>query len=214
MRERIQRQIEQRTAMLAGVSHDLRTPLTRFKLQLALLEDSPETEELKADVLEMESMLEEYLDFTRGDQGEKTQVVNLAQLLEEIRADAGRKGHDVKLDMAGDLAAPIRRNAFKRCLTNLVDNACKHATMVQITAERSRTGIEIFVDDDGEGIPDDQMEEVFRPFYRLDVARNLDTGGTGLGLAIARDVARGHGGDIKLAKSELGGLQAWLHVPV
>lgn len=213
MRERIQRQIDQRTAMLAGVSHDLRTPLTRFKLQLALLDDGPETEELGADVREMERMLEEYLDFARGHQGETTELTDVAQLLEEIRTDASRNGFDVALDMEGNLMVPLRRNAFKRCVTNLVDNATKYATHVLVHAVGSNRALDITIDDDGEGIPEDQLEEVFRPFYRLDAARNLDTAGTGLGLAIARDVARGHGGDIRLSRSPRGGLRAWIHIP-
>ncbi len=214
MRNRIQRQIEQRTAMLAGVSHDLRTPLTRFKLQLAMLGDTPETEELRADVREMESMLEDYLDFARDHRRESSEETDLAELLAEVRGDALRKGHDIALEIHGDLKLPLRRNAFKRLLTNIVDNACKYAAHVWVTAVRDGEDIDILVDDDGAGIPDDQLEEVFRPFYRLDAARNLDEGGTGLGLAIARDIARGHGGDVQLARSPMGGLRALIHVPV
>lgn len=220
MRARIQRQIEQRTAMLAGVSHDLRTPLTRFKLQLAMLGDGPEIEDLRADIDEMERMLDDYLEFARGHQGEASEETDLAELIEEIRADAMRKGHDVRLELHGDLVLPLRRNAFKRCLTNVVDNAGKYAAHVWVTAIRDVESdghggsIDIFVDDDGEGIPEEQLEEVFRPFYRLDAARNLDKGGTGLGLAIARDIARGHGGDITLARSPMGGLRAVIHLPI
>ncbi len=214
MRERIQRQIEQRTAMLAGVSHDLRTPLTRFKLQLAMLKDSPETEELRADVREMERMLEDYLDFVRGTPRETSQTTDLTELLREIQGDALRKGQHVKLEADENLTLPLRRNAFKRCLTNIVDNAGKYAEHVWVTAIRDGGDIDIIVDDDGAGIPQDQLEEVFRPFYRLDAARNLDEGGTGLGLAIARDIAHGHGGDIQLSRSPMGGLRAVIHVPV
>ncbi|MDO8839945.1 MAG: ATP-binding protein [Parvibaculum sp.] len=220
MRARIQRQIEQRTAMLAGVSHDLRTPLTRFKLQLAMLGEGPEIEDLRADIAEMERMLEDYLEFARGHHGETSEETDLAELIEEVRTDAQRKGHDLRLDLHGDLVLPLRRNAFKRCLTNIVDNACRHAAHVWVTAIRDTDdagdggGIDIFVDDDGVGIPEDQLEEVFRPFYRLDAARNLEDGGSGLGLAIARDIARGHGGDITLARSPMGGLRAVIHVPV
>ncbi|MBX3488776.1 MAG: HAMP domain-containing protein [Parvibaculum sp.] len=220
MHARIKRQIEQRTAMLAGVSHDLRTPLTRFKLQLAMLGDAPEIEELRADISEMERMLEDYLEFARGHQGETSEETDLAELIEEVRADAQRKGYELRLDLHGDLVLPLRRHAFKRCLTNIVDNACKHAPHVWITAIHGTDdagdggGIDILIDDDGAGIPDDQLEEVFRPFYRLDAARNLEDGGSGLGLAIARDIARGHGGDIVLARSPMGGLRAIIHVPV
>ncbi len=220
MRARIERQIEQRTAMLAGVSHDLRTPLTRFKLQLAMLDDRPEIAELREDIAEMERMLDDYLEFARGHQGEASEDTDLAELIEEVRDDSQRKGHDVRLELHGDLTLPLRRNAFKRCLTNIVDNGGKYAAHVWVTAIRDADAdgnggsIDIFVDDDGEGIPEEQMEEVFRPFYRLDAARNLDKGGTGLGLAIARDIARGHGGDITLARSPMGGLRAIIHLPV
>ncbi|MDX5365391.1 MAG: HAMP domain-containing protein [Alphaproteobacteria bacterium] len=219
MRTRIERQIEQRTAMLAGVSHDLRTPLTRFKLQLAMLPEGPEIAELREDIAEMERMLEDYLEFARGHQGEASEETDLGELIAEVSDDAIRKGHDVKLDLHGDLTLPLRRNAFKRCLTNIVDNAGKYAPHVWVTAIRDAESeddgsIDILVDDDGEGIPEEQLEEVFRPFYRLDAARNLDKGGTGLGLAIARDIARGHGGDITLARSPMGGLRAIIHLPV
>ncbi|PKQ06677.1 MAG: two-component sensor histidine kinase [Alphaproteobacteria bacterium HGW-Alphaproteobacteria-12] len=219
MRARIQRQIEQRTAMLAGVSHDLRTPLTRFKLQLAMLGESAELADLRADVAEMERMLDDYLEFARGHQGEASEETDLGELIEEVRDDNLRKGHDVRLDLHGDLTLPLRRTAFKRCLTNVVDNAGKYAEHVWVTAIRdaeSEDGgsIDILVDDDGQGIPEEQLEEVFRPFYRLDAARNLDAGGTGLGLAIARDIARGHGGDITLSRSPMGGLRAIIHLPV
>lgn len=214
MRERIRAQIEQRTAMLAGVSHDLRTPLTRFKLQLAMLGHGPEVEDLNADVREMERMLEDYLDFVRGDPREASQITDLGALLHEIQSDALRKGQNVNLETIGDLELPLRRNAFKRCLTNIVDNAGKYANEVWVTAVRDEGDIDIIVDDNGAGIPDAQLEEVFRPFFRLDEARNLDEGGTGLGLAIARDIARGHGGDIQLARSPMGGLRAVIHVPV
>lgn len=220
MRARIQRQIEQRTAMLAGVSHDLRTPLTRFKLQLAMLGDSSELADLREDVAEMERMLDDYLEFARGHQGEASELTDLGELIEEVREDSRRKGHEVRLELHGDLTLPLRRNAFKRCLTNVVDNAGKYAEHVWVTAIRDADkdgdggSIDIFVDDDGQGIPDEQLEEVFRPFYRLDAARNLDKGGTGLGLAIARDIARGHGGDITLSRSPMGGLRAIINLPV
>ncbi|PCJ72041.1 MAG: two-component sensor histidine kinase [Rhodobiaceae bacterium] len=213
MRERIQRQIDQRTAMLAGVSHDLRTPLTRFKLQIAMLGDSAEIEELKTDVRDMEHMLEDYLAFAKGEEGEPVQIVNLGDLLAEVRLDAERHGNELAFNITTHVSLPIRRATLKRCLTNLVDNATKHASTVQLTLLADDKTVTILIDDDGEGIAEDQLEEVFRPFHRLDTARNLDTPGTGLGLAIARDIARSHGGEIILSQSPLGGLRAHITLP-
>ena len=220
MRDRLTRQIEQRTIMLAGVSHDLRTPLTRFKLQLAMLGDSPEIEELRVDVSEMEHMLEDYLAFAKGDQGETTLPSDLRFILQEICAaanrhniSAGEQGQ-INLHLMGDLIIPLRRNAMKRCLTNLIGNGCKYADNVTVSTQRDEHLITIHIDDDGKGIPVEKIEDVFRPFLRLDEARNLDKGGSGLGLAIARDIARSHGGEITLSQSPTGGLRATLTLPV
>lgn len=213
MRERIKRQIEQRTAMLAGVSHDLRTPLTRFKLQLAMMGDAPEIEELKTDVRDMEHMLEDYLAFARGEEGEAAQLTNISDLIGQVRFDAERHGNRIALETGPAVQLPVRPIMFKRCLTNLVDNATKYASTVRLTLTADAKTVTILVDDDGEGIPEDQLEEVFRPFLRLDTARNLNTAGTGLGLAIARDIAHSHGGEIRLSKSPLGGLRAEITLP-
>lgn len=220
MRDRLTRQIEQRTTMLAGVSHDLRTPLTRFKLQLAMLGESPEIEELRTDVSEMEHMLEDYLAFAKGDQGEPTLPSDLKFVLEEICTAADRhnassgKPSQIQLHLMGDLIIPVRRNAMKRCLTNLISNGCKYADRVTVSTERDEHLITVHIDDDGKGIPAEKLEDVFRPFLRLDEARNLDEGGSGLGLAIARDIARSHGGEIFLSQSPSGGLRATLTLPV
>lgn len=214
MRERIERQIEQRTAMLAGVSHDLRTILTRFNLNLALMDDSPEVEDMRGDIKEMQHMLEDYLAFARGEGDEKAQRTNIGGLLEEVRKDVATGGREIGLSLGSSLEVTVRRNAFKRCVSNLVGNAMKFGNEVHITASRDQGMLNIHVDDDGPGVPEDMYEDVFRPFLRLDVARNQDTSGTGLGLAIARDIARNHGGDITLAKSPLGGLRATLSIPV
>ena len=214
MRERILRQITQRTDMLAGVSHDLRTPLTRMKLQLEMLGDDKGADELKADVAEMEHMLDGYLAFARGEGTEKPIATDLTALLEEAAAQARRKGGIVDLHTEGRLTVPLRPHAFKRCLTNLMDNAIRFAEHVSVRAGKRDDAIEITVDDDGPGIPDDQREEVFRPFYRIEGSRNPGTGGVGLGLTIARDVVRGHGGDITLSQSPNGGLRARLGVPL
>ncbi|MGE0037386.1 MAG: ATP-binding protein [Xanthobacteraceae bacterium] len=214
MKSRIERSIEQRTAMLAGVSHDLRTILTRFKLELALLGESPEIDAMKKDVDEMARMLEAYLAFARGDSGEQSAPTDMAEFLDELKADAERNGHRTTVAFHGHPIVTVRPNAFKRCLDNLVSNAARHARAISITGHRDHRWLNVTVDDDGPGIPQKMREEVFKPFLRLDGARNQDEGGTGLGLAIARDIARSHGGDITLSDSPLGGLRATVRVPV
>jgi two-component system osmolarity sensor histidine kinase EnvZ len=213
MQSRIERQIEQRTTMLAGVSHDLRTVLTRFRLQLALIGDSADIDALKKDVDDMNRMLDGYLAFARGDAGESTEETDIAGMLRDVAAETERSTGDIAVSFAGDPAVKVRPQAFKRCVTNLVRNACRHAQTVRIEASHADGHLSISVDDDGPGVPFEEMEAVFKPFYRLDEARNLDTSGTGLGLSIARDIARGHGGDITLDRSPLGGLRATVTVP-
>jgi two-component system osmolarity sensor histidine kinase EnvZ len=214
MKTRIERAMEQRTAMLAGVSHDLRTILTRFKLELALIEGTPEVDAMKKDVDEMARMLEAYLAFARGDSGEIAAPTDMAAFLEELRSDAERQGHKATVVFHGPPIVTVRPAAFKRCLANLVSNAARHAPSLAIAGHRDHRYLTVTVDDDGPGIPPALREEVFKPFLRLDDARNQDEGGTGLGLAIARDIARSHGGDITLSDSPLGGLRASVRVPV
>jgi two-component system, OmpR family, osmolarity sensor histidine kinase EnvZ len=214
MKGRIERAIEQRTTMLAGVSHDLRTVLTRFKLELALNGDSPETEAIKRDVDEMAAMLEAYLAFARGDTGEQSASNDIAGLLEELKLDTERHGHRATVAFHGKPEVTVRPAAFKRCLANLVSNAARFASTVAIAGHRDHRWLTVTVDDDGPGIAPHLREDVFKPFLRLDDARNQDEGGTGLGLAIARDIARSHGGDITLGDSPLGGLRATVKVPV
>ena len=214
MRERIQRQIAQRTEMLAGVSHDLRTPLTRMRLQLAMLGDGEDAASLIADVAEMEKMIEAYLGFAKGEGPETPTPTDLSDLLAEVVASGRRNGGDIALTSNGDLTVPVRRNALKRCFSNLVENALRHGEHVFVTAERRDEVVEVAIDDDGPGIPEADREDVFRAFHRLDASRNVETGGVGLGLAIARDVVRGHGGDVLLSTSEAGGLRALVRLPV
>jgi two-component system osmolarity sensor histidine kinase EnvZ len=214
MKRRVERTMEQRTAMLAGVSHDLRTLLTRFKLELALIGDSPEAAALKKDVDEMARMIEAYLAFARGDAGEASAPTDMASFLQELKADAERHGHTTSVVFHGHPIVSVKPAAFKRCLANLVSNAARFAPSIAITGHRDHRYLSITVDDDGPGIPANLREEVFKPFMRLDDARNQDEGGTGLGLAIARDIARSHGGDIMLGDSPLGGLRATVRVPV
>ncbi len=214
MRERIQRAIGQRTEMLAGVSHDLRAPLTRMKLQLAMLGDGADIADLKADLAEMENMVEEFLAFARGEGAEAVVDADIREILDDVVAGARRDGASIELDGDPALVVPVRPNAFKRCLTNLVVNAMVHADHVAVHASRNGDAIEVTIDDDGPGIPSEQREEVFKPFYRLDSSRNPDGGGTGLGLTIARDVMRGHGGDLRIEEAPAGGVRARLRLPV
>ena len=214
MRERILRQIGQRTEMLAGVSHDLRTPLTRMKLQLEMARSVDGIEEMKTDVDEMEHMLESYLAFARGEGAEPPRPTNLTDLLAEVAAQARRGGRAVDFHSEGEIALPLRPNTIKRALTNLIENAQQYADHVAVNAGRRGDAIEIVIDDDGPGIPEDKRDDVFKPFYRLDAARKPGTGGTGLGLAIARDVVRGHGGDIELDDAPGGGLRARIRLPL
>ena len=214
MKTRIERTMEQRTTMLAGVSHDLRTILTRFKLELALTGDSPEIDAMKKDVDEMGRMLEAYLAFARGDMGEQSAPTDMAAFLEELRSDAERHGHKASVEFRGHPVVTVKPAAFKRCLANLVSNAARFAPTIAISGQRDHRWLTVTVDDDGPGILPNMREEVFKPFLRLDDARNQNEGGTGLGLAIARDIARSHGGDIALGDSPLGGLRATVRIPV
>lgn len=214
MKRRIERTIEQRTAMLNGVSHDLRTVITRFKLSLALMDENEETDEMKRDVEEMQRMLEAYLAFARGDASEPATPIDMREFLDDLKSDAERQGQALDVEFKGDPVVRVRPDAFRRCLGNLVGNAQRHAGRVAIDGLRDNRFLTIHVDDDGPGIPEQSRMDVFRPFVRLDEARNQDAGGTGLGLSIARDIARSHGGDITLSDSPLGGLRATVRIPV
>jgi two-component system osmolarity sensor histidine kinase EnvZ len=214
MKRRIERAIEQRTAMLNGVSHDMGTILTRFKLSLALLGKDGDHDDMHKDVEEMQRMLEAYLAFARGDAGEAAEQIDMHGFIEDLRSDCERHGRTMRVDFSGDPDVTLRPDAFKRCIGNLVANAQRYGNEVAIEASRDQRFLTIHVDDNGPGVPLDRRDDVFRPFFRLDEARNQDQGRTGLGLAIARDIARSHGGDITLADSPLGGLRATVRVPV
>lgn len=222
MRDRIRRQIEQRTAMLAGVSHDLRTPLTRMKLQTAMMGGGPDVEALTEDIRTMERMIGGYLDFVRGEGDEAAEDTDLGALAEKVVQDARRADGETEVSAAIEqgIVMPLRPLAIERCLTNLIGNARRHArSTVWVSVRRlgqgagDGKGVEIVIDDDGPGIPENRYEDVFRPFYRVDSSRNIDTGGVGLGLPIARDIVHAHGGKITLGKSPQGGLRVLVELP-
>jgi len=214
MRERLRRFMLQRTEMLAGISHDLRTPLTRMKLELALLDESPSVAGLRADVIDMERMVESYLAFVRGDGEEQAVPTDLGRILADLVSGEQREGHPVRLVTEGDLVVPLRPQAITRSIRNLLANATRHGARIELRAKRRERSVKILIDDDGPGIPSGSREDVFKPFFRLDSSRNPTTGGVGLGLTIARDVVRAHGGDIWLEDSPLGGLRARIKLPV
>lgn len=215
MHERIRRQMEQRTAMLAGISHDLRTPLTRMKLQTAMLGDSPDVEALKTDIQEMERMIAAYLDFVRGEGEEQSRYCDLNDILKRVVMNAKRQEIETELQLDGDLSLSVRPAALERCLHNIIGNARKYANnRVWVAARRLHDVIEITIDDDGKGVPADKMDDVFKPFYRVEPSRNPSTGGVGLGLPIAQDIVHSHGGTIWLERSNRGGLRVVIHLPV
>ncbi|TCS60891.1 ATP-binding protein [Varunaivibrio sulfuroxidans] len=214
MRDRLVRQIAQRTEMLAGVSHDLRTPLTRMKLQLAMMGDVEGAGELKQDIDDMEHMLGEYLAFARGEGGEKPAEIELSEMLHDIVAKARRKGGRIDFHSEGMVVVTGRLNALTRCLTNLLDNAVRYGRTVAVRLGVRENSVEVVIDDDGPGIPKDKRADVFKPFFRLDGSRNPVTGGVGLGMTIARDVVRAQGGDIELTDAPLGGLRVKVRLPL
>ncbi len=213
MKGRIERHVEQRTAMLAGVSHDLRTILTRLTLELAMLPDNPHVIAMREDVGEMRRMLEGYLAFARGDGGEQVETIDVGELLESVRSGLARAGKEIEIESSPGLMASVKPQAMKRCIENLAGNACRFGSRVVLAAHNEDRATIVTVDDNGPGMAPELYEDVFRPFVRLDDARNQDEAGNGLGLSIALDVARNHGGDIMLSKSPLGGLRATVSIP-
>jgi two-component system, OmpR family, osmolarity sensor histidine kinase EnvZ len=212
MRNRIRRYADQRTAMLAGVSHDLRTPLARLKLELALLPKGHDATAAKADIVEMERMLDGYLAFARGEEGEQPVEANLTEIAQQASAHAAGRA---ALEFKGGAVVNMRLRplALKRAIANLANNAADYGKRVRITVADEQGEAQVTVEDDGPGISPEMYEEAFRPFSRLDAARNQNVSGVGLGLTLARDTARAHGGDVQLGKSDLGGLKATLRLP-
>lgn len=211
MRQRIRRHIEQRTVFLAGVSHDLRTPLTRLNLHLAMQDDTPENRAARKDLKDMGHMLDGYLDFARGLTGEDAQTVDMVALLEQITS-----GYDPepKLVIVKPGDAIIKETALKRAVENLINNALKYGTLCRVTLDCQKSQTEIIVEDDGPGIPAEQRADAVKAFQRLDAARNQNIEGVGLGLSITKDIAQSHGGTLRLGESEMGGLMATLSLPV
>lgn len=214
MRDRIRRHIEERTRMLAGVSHDLRTPLTRMRLQLAMMDKNDDIENLIEDVSEMEHMVNGYLDFARGGDKEKTQTTDIRQLISDTIDGLRKNGLPVQFDSPDCVVMDIRRNDFKRCLWNLVTNAGHYGTQINVSMAVSDKLLKIAVEDNGPGIPEEKREDVFKAFFRLDESRNSETGGIGLGLTITRDIVTAHGGKIYMEDSALGGLKVVMVFPI
>jgi len=216
MKERIMRQISERTQMLAGVSHDLRTPLTRMKLQMAMLPDSKENKEFVQDIDEMEKMLDGYLAFVSGEGGEKSTFIDLNEMISGI-INKYRKNSNAMVRFATNYdvnAVQGREQALRRAITNIIENAFHYGETIAVKLESDNKHVQLSIDDDGPGIPADKRDDVFKAFYRVDGSRNKDTGGVGLGLAIAKDVIVSHGGSIELSDSEMGGLRVLITLPL
>ena len=212
MRKRISVHLNQRSEMLSGISHDLRTPLTRLKLQLAFLKQQDLAKKMSDDIEEMERMLNEYLEFSRHQKNEETETVSLNNLIEDIVKKY--EGRQVYVNFEKNLIISIRLNAIKRCLVNLIDNGLSYGKKVKITTEKTNTDVIIFVDDDGPGIPEKEYQNVMKPFYRIDESRGQNKSGVGLGLSIANDIIRSHGGSISLEKSPMKGLRVKISLPL
>lgn len=215
MRERIDRQLQQRTAMLAGVSHDLRTPLTRMKLQAEMMGDNDDVKALKSDISDMERMIEGYIQFIRGEGDEEVTRTDLLPLIQRVTDNFKREGLDITLESKGkSFDIFLRPLAFERCLNNLLSNAKKYASHVEVSLKNIEDHIVIIIDDNGCGIDETLYEDVFKPFFREETSRNSKTGGTGLGLPITKDIILAHGGNIELYKSPLGGLRVRIELPL
>ena len=215
MKERIQRQITERTQMLAGVSHDLRTPLTRMKLQTAMLPDSQDKEDFLQDISEMEKMLDGYLSFVSGEGGEKSSFVDMNEMILSIINKFRNKKALIRYTTNDQVSAiQGREQALKRAVTNVISNAFRYGKTIAVDLESNNNKLEITIDDDGPGIPEDKREDVFKAFYRIEGSRNKETGGVGLGLSIAKDVITSHGGKIELTDSPLGGLRVLISIPL
>jgi len=212
MRKRIQRHLNQRTEMLSGISHDLRTPLTRMKLQIAFIKDKDLGQKLTEDINEMEKMLNEYLQFTSSSYIEKDEMFNLSELIDEIINKYNNK--NISKELLKRIYINGRKNLIVRCLNNLIDNALKYADKVNVRLHKKNTELFITIDDNGPGIIKKEHENVFKPFYKIDKGRADSKSSVGLGLSIASDIVKSHGGNIKLEKSKMNGLRVKIFLPV
>ena len=211
MRKRITVHLNQRSEMLSGISHDLRTPLTRLKLQLAMLNQKDLSKKMSEDVEEMERMLNEYLEFSSYQKNEHTETVDFKDLVYSVIKKYEDKKINVEIDE--EININIRPNSIKRCLFNLIDNALSYGTKVQIIVTKAKNNIIILIDDDGPGIPEKEHKNVMKPFYRIDKSRSQNKSGVGLGLSITNDIIRSHGGNILFEKSSLNGLRVKMTIP-
>jgi two-component system osmolarity sensor histidine kinase EnvZ len=212
MAKRINRHLNQRAEMLSGISHDLRTPLTRLKLQLAMLKQKEIAEKMSKDIDEMEKMLNDYLQFAKTQAQESTSTINLNNLINSIKNDF--KNDNISYEDGGILVELKGRPiALKRSFENIIQNGLKYGNKVYIEVQKRNKRVLVFIDDDGPGIPDDQYKNVFKPFFRLDKSRSLNQSGVGLGLAIVEDVINSHGGNIQLGQSKYNGLQVKISLP-
>ena len=211
MRKRIIRHLNQRSEMLSGISHDLRTPLTRMKLQLAFIKDKALSNKLSEDILEMEKMLNEYLQFTSSSYLEKDERFNLSELL--LRIIDKYNNENIKKNLAPKIYFNGRKNLIQRCINNLIDNAIKYADEVNVELIKKDENLFIKIDDNGPGIPEEEYDNVFKPFYKIDKGRADAKSSVGLGLSIASDIIRSHGGNIKLERSKMNGLGIKIFLP-
>jgi len=212
MAKRVERHLKQRSEMLSGISHDLRTPLTRLKLQLAMLNQKEISKKMSNDIDEMESMLNNYLQFAKSQTQEESTAININELFKEIIMEKDNK--DLHLNLIGEIVLVGRRNALKRCFNNIIENGLNYAKNVYLDVSKSANRLNIFVEDDGPGIPIDQYKNVFKPFFRLDESRNLNQSGVGLGMSIAEDIVRSHGGNIELNDGKYKGLKVKISLPL
>jgi len=211
MAKRIDRHLKQRSEMLSGISHDLRTPLTRLKLQLAMLNQKDLASKMSNDVNEMEAMLNTYLQFAKTQTIEESSATNINKILKEISEE--KNNRNLHLNLNQEIILVARKAAIKRCLNNLIENGLYYAKNVYVNISKSMNNIHIFIEDDGPGIPVSQYKNVFKPFVRLDQSRNQNHSGVGLGMSIAEDIVRSHGGNIELNESKYKGLQIKISLP-